>query len=1034
MKSDEYAGGNPELNASSRYDWWRLSPLLVLAISLFVSYQVFRSAQQDAERQMQSYFDFRVREAVAHIEQRIQAYEQVLRGVAGLFESSMSVERDEFKQYVAALHLADNYPGIQGVGFSLIVPASRKSGHITAIRREGFPEYAIKPEGLRDIYTSIIYLEPFVGRNVRAFGYDMYSEPVRHAAMQKAIDSGAVALSGKVRLVQESGEQEQAGFLMYLPIYRNGVPHDTLAGRRASAAGWVYAPFRMEDFMQGAQGEYASDLDIEIFDGENASTSSLMHDSDGSVLSGASHDAGYQTSLRLQIVDHPWSVHIRSLPAMRARIDAGRPRLFAVAGVIGSLMLSMLVWMLLTGRGRAIKAAQKMNEELIESEARFRLMADSAPVLIWMSGTDKLCTWFNKGWMEFTGRTMAQEIGNGWAEGVHPEDLQRCIDHYVAHFERRAAFRMEYRLKRHDGEYRWIVDSGVPRFDESGEFAGYIGSCFDINDRVESERRLRTLSTAVEQSPISVVITDVDANIQYINPRFTETTGYSQQEAIGQNPRILQSGLTPKETYRELWGTLGRGQVWHGEMVNKRKSGDIYWEEAHISPVTNELGALTHYVAVKIDITQRKQIEEALRESERRYHFLFNSNPMPMWVFEEEGLRFLVVNDRAVEHYGFTREEFSRMTLRDIRPIEDIPELDRVISRSTDGKISGEWRHLKKDGTIIDVAISTAPMKYGPIRARIALIQDITERKRAEETLRESEGRFRFLLENSPIAVRIAERASGRVVFANQRYAELIGRTADQVLGVYPEQYYAHPQEYWEVIGRLGKGERVTNKLVELLVPGRLSVTKWVLASYLQLEYLGAPSILGWFYDISDRKAVEEQVQRLAHYDPLTGLPNRILFSDRLQQALAIAKRDKAQLALMFIDLDKFKPINDTLGHDVGDLLLKEVGLRIRECLRESDTVARIGGDEFVVLLPVLETEQDAWRVAEKIRAALNRPFELSGQSLCISSSTGIAIYPEHGADEKVLIKNADTAMYYAKAGGRDNVKIYHPGMQATGA
>jgi diguanylate cyclase (GGDEF)-like protein/PAS domain S-box-containing protein len=352
------------------------------------------------------------------------------------------------------------------------------------------------------------------------------------------------------------------------------------------------------------------------------------------------------------------------------------------------------------------------------------------------------------------------------------------------------------------------------------------------------------------------------------------------------------------------------------------------------------------------------------------------------------------------------------------------------MSNSPDGKISGEFRHKKKDGTIINVVIKTVPMKYGSCTARIALMQDITEQKRIEETLRQSENRFRFMLENSPIAVRITNMATNRVVFSNQRYAELIGSVPDQVLGINPKQYYVNPQEYSDVVEQLSKGERVTNKLIELLIPGELSETKWVLASYMHLEYQHEQAILGWFYDISDRKAMEEQVRHMAHYDPLTDLPNRTLFSDRMQQSLAIARREKTRLAIMFIDLDKFKPVNDTLGHDVGDLLLRDVAQRIQNCLRETDTVARIGGDEFIVLLPRIEAEQDAFIVAEKIRYSLNQPFELAGRSLSISSSTGIAIYPEHGIEENQLIKNADTAMYHAKASGRDNVKTYQSNMQ----
>jgi diguanylate cyclase (GGDEF)-like protein len=182
--------------------------------------------------------------------------------------------------------------------------------------------------------------------------------------------------------------------------------------------------------------------------------------------------------------------------------------------------------------------------------------------------------------------------------------------------------------------------------------------------------------------------------------------------------------------------------------------------------------------------------------------------------------------------------------------------------------------------------------------------------------------------------------------------------------------------------------------------------------------------------DITERKDIEEHMQHMAQYDALTHLPNRALFDDRLQQALAAAKRNHKHLALMFIDLDKFKPVNDTYGHGVGDLLLKEVALRIQDCLRDSDTAARIGGDEFVILLQAIETEQDAIKVGEKILHALNQPFKLAGHTLQISASIGVAVYPEHGNEEKLLVKSADIAMYHAKKNGRNNVQIFQSELQ----
>lgn len=307
------------------------------------------------------------------------------------------------------------------------------------------------------------------------------------------------------------------------------------------------------------------------------------------------------------------------------------------------------------------------------------------------------------------------------------------------------------------------------------------------------------------------------------------------------------------------------------------------------------------------EIETRKRIEEALHDSEEQYRLLFESNPHPMWVYDLETFYFLAVNRAAIYHYGYSREEFLAMTIKDIRPLEDITALlDSISGIDTGFNMAGIWRHRKKDGSIIYVEINAHTITFAGRRAEVVLANDVTERK-------------------------------------------------------------------------------------------------WM----------------------------EEKVKHMAFHDALTSLPNRILFNDRITQALAHAHRNKEMFAVLFIDVDRFKGINDALGHTIGDQLLREVADRLKSCVRNQDTVARFAGDEFTLLVLGINQAEHAVDVACKILGAFKRSWMVSKHELYITASIGIALYPNNGEDTETLLKNADAAMYYAKEQGRNNYQFYTPAMHA---
>ena len=346
--------------------------------------------------------------------------------------------------------------------------------------------------------------------------------------------------------------------------------------------------------------------------------------------------------------------------------------------------------------------------------------------------------------------------------------------------------------------------------------------------------------------------------------------------------------------------------------------------------------------------------------------------------------------------------------------------------RSASGKVLGIfaiYHHQAHQPTVAEIRLIEQTSNL----AEIALA-----RSHADQALKASEKLLSDILENVSAYIYMKDTQS-RYLFANRLLRERFAAPLEEIVGYDDSKFFdadTAASMRKDDLRILKHGETLQTEETNLnLLTGVMDVFLSVKLP-LRREDGGIYAVCGISTDISKRKEIEEHMSHMAQFDALTHLPNRALFNDRLQQAIATAQRHKEHLALMFLDLDKFKPVNDTYGHSVGDMLLKEVAQRIQNCLRDSDTAARLGGDEFVVLLPTIEVEQDAGKVAEKIRQSLNLPFELAGHSVQISSSIGIAVFPQHGKDEKLLVKNADIAMYQAKKSGRNNIKVYQHGMQ----
>lgn len=768
--------------------WTRLVllPLLVLSAALSVTWAAWDHERQAARRELLGQFDFSLGDAVSRIDQRMGTYELLLRGVQSLFSASGDVAREQFRNYVSTLSLDANYSGIQAIGIVAWVPAERKAAHLAEMRRQGVADYAIQPEGPREDYAPIVQREPYVGINRAAPGFDAWADPVRRSAMEQARDSGLATISGKVRLSVDAGTNAHPGFIMYLPIYAQGLAQDSVIERRAHLIGWVYASFRMHDVIASLYGEEPPGLSIAIYDGVEPSAASLLYRT--SSVAGHHLPTDLSANEYLVVCGHDWTLSMTAQNDFKARFGRDAAPLIAIAGTGLSLLLALLTWLMLTGQRRAMRLASAMTKELRESEERFRAIADcTLNWEIWWSPEGKP-RWMNSVVEEYIGYTVDEcmAMAEFARTVVCPEDLPRVAPEFRKAREGARGHNLEFRCVRKDGSLMWLSVSWVPISSSKGDFIGFRTSGRDITERKQAEAELRIAAVAFD-SMEPMMITDAHATILRVNTAFTECTGYTSAEIVGKTPRALQSGRHDAAFFQEMWDTIHREGVWQGEVWDRRKNGEIYPKWLTISAVVGENGIVSHYV--------------------------------------------------------------------------------------------------------------------------------------------------------------------------------------------------------------------------------------------------------GTHHDITERKIAEEKIRELAFFDALTGLPNRTLLLERLKQAITASSRNNASGALLFIDLDHFKTLNDTLGHDIGDLLLQQVARRLTASLHEGDTVARVGGDEFVVVIGNLHKDPgEATRLAEtlgdRILGVLGNPYRLGEIEYRITASIGATVFRGYQASMDELLKQADLAMYRSKERGRNAVRLFDPDMQ----
>jgi diguanylate cyclase (GGDEF)-like protein/PAS domain S-box-containing protein len=582
------------------------------------------------------------------------------------------------------------------------------------------------------------------------------------------------------------------------------------------------------------------------------------------------------------------------------------------------------------------------------------------------------------------------------------------------------------------------MDLSRPDRDYSPKVTAHSAEVPSQTQGLSKEGQIRFQARLLDAVGQAVIATDPEGRILYWNLGAEELYGWSAEEVMGRPIVEVSPSEELVERAQEIMSELRAGRSWSGQFTVRRKDGTTFPAIVTDTPIHDDQGSIVAIIGVSVDITELTEMEE-LRRSEERFRLLVEGvNDYAIFMLDAGG-HINSWNTGAERINGYSAGEILGRHFSIFYTEEDIerghPEEELRLAEE-EGRYEEEGLRIRKDSSRFwaSVLITTLKDQEGNLKGFSKVVRDITERRWAEETLREAEERYRTLVEQIPAIVYMEQ--------INERMTTLYDSPQIERMLGYPGDTYQRDPDYWMKIIHPDDKDRILAEDRAATAEGGLFSSEYrVLASDGRVVWVRDEAVMvrgqddeplywrGFVFDVTERKLMEEQLQRQAYHDLLTDLPNRRLFVDRLGQALRrTRRRGKHRVAVLFMDLDDFKAINDSLGHEVGDVLLVVVAERLRRCLRPADTLARFGGDEFVVLIEDVENPEDAVRVAERIVEGLREPFVVEGRELFLRASIGVALGTTRQKSPEDLLRDADTAMYEAKEQGSD-YRMFDPAM-----